>query len=464
MSPANNWVDLSKLETGDNYFSSDEYYKKLIAYTKNILKSDAKFEKMIYRNLIFSYKLTGNEICLLLFDQGVLKYNKDEVAGLKAGNISSYNFMIDKIKKLEITPAMLALDPCTGSVVITDVNTGDVLALVSYPGYDNNKFSGKIDSKYFNKVNTDLSEPLRNKPTAVKTPPGSTFKMVTSVAALQEGVVTPSYKVYDEREFTKIFPSPKCNAYPSSHGDVDLANALSVSCNYYFFEMGWRLSLTGSGKYDSDFGLKRLKKYASLFGLNKASGIELPEAEPQISDWDAVRSAIGQGHNLFTPVQMSRYVTTIANRGTCYNLTLLNKETRNNGTLVKKYGASVDHTLKNISTTTWDAVYNGMFDVVNAANGSVTSIFKGLGVTVAGKTGTSQINVDTPNNALFVSFAPYNNPKISVTAVIPKGYTSHNAAALAKNIYALYFNLQDKKTLLESEISASGNSTNGAIE
>lgn len=457
---ANNWIDLTRLGVGNEYYSTEEIYQKLIAYTKDILKNDLKFKKMVYRDLIFSYKLSGNEICLLLFDQHVLKYNKTEVANLESGNLSAYSFMINEIKKLEITPAMLALAPCSGSVVITDVNTGNVLALVSYPGYDNNKIA---DSKYFSKINTDNSTPMRNKPTSEKTAPGSTFKMVTSFAALEEGVTNPTETVYDLGKFTKISPSPKCDIYPGSHGAVNLMKALAVSCNYYYFEMGWRLSISGSGKYISDLGLKRLKKYASMFGLNETSGLELSEAEPQISDTDAVRSAIGQGSNVYTPVQLSRYVTTIANRGTCYDLTLLDRISSSSGKVIKANKAAVDHKLKSIKESSWNAVFQGMYDVVHSASGTVASIFSGFKIKVAGKTGTSQISKSIPNNALFVSFAPYDKPKISVTVVIPKGYTSHNAAELGRNIYSLYFKVKSEKDLLKDNSSKS-KSTRGTLD
>ncbi|MDD3173674.1 MAG: penicillin-binding transpeptidase domain-containing protein [Herbinix sp.] len=461
---ANNWVDLSKLGVGDEYYSAEELYQKLITYTEDILKNDKEFNKKIYRNLVFSYKLSGTEICLLLLEQGVLKYNKDELNNLKNGAISAYSFITDKIKSLEITPAMLALTPCSGSVVITDVNTGDVLAMVTYPGYDNNKFAGKIDSDYFTKINNDLSTPMRNRPTSEKTAPGSTFKMVTSVAALEEGVVTPTDTIFDLGEFTKISPSPKCHIYPGSHGSVNIIDALAVSCNYYFFEMGWRLSIDGSGKFDAQQGLNVLKKYATLFGLDETSGMELGESNPQISTTDPVRSSIGQGSNVYTPVQLSRYVTTIANRGTCFNLTLLEKIEGNDGSIIKDNSAIVNHKLDNVSSSTWDAVFKGMYSVVNTGEGSVYSLFNNFDVTVAGKTGTSQLSKVVPNNALFVSFAPYENPEISVTAVIPNGYTSHNAAELTKNIYTLYFNVQDKKSILNSDISASDTNDDSAIE
>ncbi|MDF2486257.1 MAG: hypothetical protein K0R46_2425 [Herbinix sp.] len=245
---ANNWVDLSKLGEVDEYYSADEYYQNLIDYTKELLKDDDKFNKKIYRKLVFSYKLSGTEICLLLFDQDVLEYNEDDINKLNGGSISAYNFIKDKMTSLEITPAMLALEPCSGSVVITDVDTGDVLALVSYPSYDNNKFANKINSVYYDQVYNDRTTPMLNRPVSEKTAPGSTFKMVTAFAALEEGVITPTEKILDLGEFDKIDPAAKCHIYPHSHGSVDIVEALKVSCNYYFYELGWRLSINGSNQ------------------------------------------------------------------------------------------------------------------------------------------------------------------------------------------------------------------------
>ncbi len=460
---ANNWVDLSKLGVGDDYYTAEEYYQKLINDTKDLLKMDDKFNKKIYRKLVFSYKLSGTEICLLLFDQGVLEYKEDDVNKLKNGSKSAYEFIRDKIKALEITPAMLALEPCSGSVVVTDVNTGDVLAMVTYPSYDNNKFANKINSAYYNQVSNDRTSPMLNRPVSEKTAPGSTFKMVTSFAALEEGVTTPSEKIRDLGEFDKIDPAAKCHIYPGSHGSVDIVDALKVSCNYFFYEMGWRLSIN-SGKFDQQLGLSKLEKYATLFGLNEASGIELNESEPEISNEDSVRSSIGQGSNDYTPVQLARYITTLANRGTCYDLTLIDRIVDKNGNVTIN-DAKVDHVLSDIKESTWDSVWEGMYSVANEPGGSVTNLFKDFGVTVAGKTGTSQISKVNPNNALFVSFAPYEKPEISVTAVIPRGYTSLNAASLEKDIYKIYFGLEDVEEILHNSATLpEGSNIDAALE
>ena len=448
-----NWVDLSKLNIGREYNRADELYNKLIAYVKDILKKDSTFNKKIYHNLVFSYKLSGKEICLLLFDQGVLEYKDEEVNALKNDSISPYQFMINKLTSLEITPGMLALEPFSGSLVITDVKTGDVLAMVTYPSYDNNKLANKIDSAYWAQLNNDLTHPLLDRPVVEPTAPGSTFKMVTSFAALEEGVVFPSEEIYDKGIFDKIEPAAKCYIYPGSHGSVNIVDAIKVSCNYFFYEMGFRLSLDSTGKYEEQLGLDHLKQYATLFGLNEKSGIELYETAPQISDQDAIRSSIGQSNNAYTPIQMSRYVTTLANRGTCFDLTLLDKIVDKDGKVVLLNSAKVDHDLTGISSTTWDSVLEGMYSVVNVSGGPCYNLYRNLGVTVAGKTGTSQNSKIHPNNALFVSFAPYEDPQISVTTVIPNGHTSGNAAELAKEIYKLYFNLEDPIDLLEKEVT-----------
>jgi penicillin-binding protein 2 len=448
---ANNWVDLSKLSEGDDYYTAEEYYQKLINDTKELLKDDDKFNKKIYRKLVFSYKLSGTEICLLLFDQGVLEYKEDDVNKLINGNKSPYDFIKDKITSLEITPAMLALEPCSGSIVVTDVNSGDVLAMVTYPSYDNNKFANKIDSAYYNQVSNDKTSPMLNRPVSEKTAPGSTFKMITAFAALEEGATTPSEKIRDLGLFEKIDPAAKCHIYPSTHGMVDIVEALKVSCNYFFYEMGWRLSIN-NGKFDQQLGLSKLAKYATLFGLNEASGIELSESDPEISTEDAVRSSIGQGSNVYTPVQLARYITTLANRGTCYDLTLIDRMVDNEG-IVTINNAKIDHVLNDIKDSTWSSIWDGMFSVVNAPGGSVYQTYKNFGVTVAGKTGTSQISKVNPNNALFVSFAPYEKPEISITAVIPRGYTSGNSASLVKDIYKIYFDLDDAEDILESEVT-----------
>lgn len=439
------WVDLGKLDIGEQYFSTEEIYEKLVEYGMELLENDTQYPKMIYSYLIHQYELSGRDCCLLLFDQGDIKYNADEYEKLKLGLLSPYSFIIKKIRNLEITPGDLGLEPCSGSLVITDVNTGKVKAMVSYPSYDNNKMANQVDSEYFYTYLTQASSsPLLNRPVQQKLAPGSTFKIVSSVAGLEEGVITPSTNIYDHVKFDKITPSPSCWKR-SGHGNLHVSTAIEASCNYFFYNVGYIL---GGGKSNGSVsdtkGLARLKKYADMFGLTDTSGVEIPETEPQFSKTDIVRAAIGQATHAYTPVQISRYVTTVANNGTCYDLTLIDRIKDVKGKVILNNEAKVRNTVE-IKQSTWDNIHEGMYRVANGANSSISSMFAGLKKKVAGKTGTAQLNEYHANNAWFMSYAPYNNPEISVTCLIPNGYASSNAAQTVRDVYKYYFSKNKKK-------------------
>ena len=445
-----NWINLELLDIGNKYYSTEEIYAKLVDYIFETLDYDVDYDKEIYHNLIYNYKISGREICLLLFDQNVIKKNKTDLEGLRAGTVSPYEFLKKKIRSLEITPGQLGLEPCSGSVVVTDVNTGKVLAMVSYPSYDNNRFANSVDSEYFATINSNKASPLLNRATQQKTAPGSTYKPLVAAASLQEGIIDPYSTVTDRHTFTYINPSPKCWS-TSSHGTINVSQALRDSCNYFFFEMGYRLGDGHGDTVNNEKGLKKIAKYAKLFGLSDKSGVEVAESEPTVSDEDTVRSAIGQGTNSYTPVQLSRYVTTIANEGTCYDLTIVDKIVNVTDNKTKKNKAKKKEQLS-FSNSTWDAISYGMRLVVK--DGGIRKLFDGLSVHVAGKTGTAQESVYKPNHALFVSYAPYENPEISVTAVIANGYTSSNAAELASDVYKYYFQKDARKKLLNQKVTS----------
>lgn len=447
---SNSWIDLNKLEIGEEFYSTKELYNELFRYIKDMLELDKTFNKMIYKTLIFDFSLSGKDICLLLYDQGVIEYDESTIEKLENGTLSAYDFMYDKINKLEITPGQLALEPCSGSIVVTDVKTGDVKVLVTYPSYDNNKFANQVESKYYAYLEQSSASPLLNRPLQQKTAPGSTYKMITAVTALEEGQLRTDEKIYDKVAFDRLgLPYPRCGS-SRSHGKVDVTDAIQVSCNYFFYEIGYQMSLTGE-KYNSSLGLKKLKKYASMFGLDQQSGIELYEYDPQISNEDSVRSSIGQGTNNFTASQINRYITTVANRGTCYNLTIIDKVKDLEGNVLLNNKASVYNDVK-IQDSTWDLIQEGMYKVANGPLGAVSPMFKNLGVTVAAKTGTAQESKSHPNHALFVSYAPYEDPEIAITITIPNGYSSGNAADVGKQIYKDYFKLSasDAKKAEES--------------
>ncbi len=440
---AKNWVDVSKLDLQSQYSDSQEIYSKIIDYIFEKLDTDKDFEKKIYRYMINNDELSGRQVCLLLLEQNIVEVEDEEEERFEKGLITPYAFMRSRIEHLDITPAQLALEPYSGSIVVTDVRTGDVLALVSYPSYDNNKMANGVDADYFASLRNDASRPLLNYATQQRTAPGSTFKMVSSTAALMENVVDTRDTITCVGTFDKITPEPRCWIASSggAHGSLNIAGGIQHSCNWYFYEVGYRLGIVG-GSYNSEVGLNKLAKYADMYGLSEPSGVEIEEYEPEISNFDAVRSAIGQGENNYTTVSLARYVTTVANSGTCYNLTLIDKISDHNGENVEENHAQVRNQI-DMDSSYWDAIHLGMRRVVEGK-----SYFSNLDVNVAGKTGTAEESTSHPNHALFVSYAPYENPEICVVARIANGYNSDYAAQTVREVYKYYYGLAEESEII----------------
>ncbi len=454
---AKNWVDVSKLDIVSQYSDSQEIYDKIISYIFEKLDTNSEFEKKIYRYMINNDELTGRQICSLLLEQNIVSVEQDEQDKFERGTISPYTFMRNRIEHLDITPAQLALEPYSGSIVITDVKTGDVLALVSYPSYDNNKMANGVDAVYFAKLRTDLSRPMLNYATQQRTAPGSTFKMVSATAGLMESVVGLTDTITCTGTYDKITQPPRCwiAANGGAHGSLNVTGGIQHSCNWYFYEVGYRLGIVGNS-YNSDVGLNMLAKYADMYGLSETSGVELEEYEPEISDLDSVRSAIGQGTNNFTTTGLARYVTTVANSGTCYNLTLIDKIMDHSGDVVEENQAEVRNQI-DMDDAYWNAIHLGMRRVVEGK-----SYYSDLGVNVAGKTGTAQESMSHPNHALFVSYAPYEDPEISVVVRVANGYASDYAAQIGREVYKYYYGLAEESEIITGSAGVlEGGSING---
>ncbi len=438
---AQNWIDVSRLEIDSQYSDSVEIYNQIIEYIFEQIDEDSDFDKKLYRYMINNDEITGRQICLLLLEQNIVEPPEEEIGQFQAGGETAYTFMCNRIEQLDITPAQLALDPYSGSIVITDVSTGDVLALASYPSYDNNKMANGVDAAYYASLRNDLSYPLLNYATQQKTAPGSTFKIVSSTAALMEGLISPTDTITCTGIFDKISPPAKCWISPGAHGSLNVTGGIQHSCNGFFYEVGYRLGIVGD-TYNSDVALNKLAKYADWYGLTETSGIEIEEYSPEVSDTDAVRSAIGHGTNNYTTVGLARYVTTIANSGTCYNLTLVDKIEDHNGDAITEHQADIRNQI-DMDQAYWNAIHTGMRRVVEGK-----AYFSDLDVNVAGKTGTAQENRNRPNHALFISYAPYEAPEISVTVRVANGYTSDYAAQIAKDVYEYYYGLKDESEII----------------
>ena len=439
-----NWVNVSKINLSSKYADADEIFDSLIQYIFENLENNTTFAKKMYKYMIKNNDISAKQVCSVLLEQDVVSIAEEEKEKFISGQTSAYHFILFLIENLYITPAQLALDPCSASVVITNMK-GEVLALVSYPSYDNNRLANSIDSEYYAWLQTDLTRPMWNSATQQKTVPGSTFKMVSAAAALEERIVTPSTSILCRGIFDRFTTNQyKCWVYPSSHGNLNVVGGIANSCNCYFYEVGYQLGIA-TDSYNSDLGIAQLYKYADMFGLSAKTGVEIEEATPEVSDEYSVMSAIGQGTNNYTTIGLSRYVTTIANKGICYNLSLIDKVTDSNKNLLKDFTPEIRNRV-DISTSTWNSIFQGMRQVVEKR--SDYTVLSNAGINVAGKTGTAEETRKRANHALFVSYAPYENPEITITTRIANGYTSSYAANLTRDIYLYYFDVMEEDTIL----------------
>ena len=357
-----------------------------------------------------------------------------------------FAFIKEKIEHLELTPGQLALDPCSASAVVVQPETGKVLALVSYPGYDNSRLANQMDSAYYQKLLKDKSLPLYNRATQQLTAPGSTFKPVTIAAGLQEGVIGADSSVFCDGVFDKVEPSLKCWKH-SGHGTVANApEALQFSCNDYMCEIAYQMGTAKNPEYADSLALKRLREYSELFCLDKKSGIEIAESKPHVTDAYGIPSAIGQGTHNYATIQLARYVSAIASKGNVFSLSLIEGETDVAGEFAPK--ETVIEEKIELPDSVWHTVQSGMLKF--AENNAV---LKDMKIDVAGKTGTAQEAKNRPDHALFIGYAPAEQPQITMAVRIANGYGSSNATAVGKNILNYYFGLESQDKIITGEAS-----------
>ncbi|PKM50255.1 MAG: hypothetical protein CVV02_12250 [Firmicutes bacterium HGW-Firmicutes-7] len=404
------------------------------------------FKRAIYTNLAKKERFSYTDLCIALVEQGIVTSSDEQFKALSNGSLGSMAFIKDKISKLEITPQQLALDPYSGSVVVTDVNTGEVLAMVSYPSYDNNRLVNNFDYEYYLSLLNDDSKPLFPMATQGKTAPGSTYKMVAALAALEEEVIGINEHFSCQGLYQKVVPHAKCWIYDlgGTHGALTVSGALEVSCNYFYYDMGYRLSKDNDNSYLDIRGINELNKYATLLGLGTKTGIEIGDSDPTLPVQDAVRSSIGQTANTYTPVQLARYVSTLANGGTSYELNVIDKILESNGTLFfDKTPASTWET--NFNPNNIKTIQEGMYLVTAGSKGTARHVFAGFPISVAGKTGTAQQSKTRPDHGIFVGYAPYDKPEIGVSVVIPFGYGSTEPTVIGRDVIGAYYQIGTEK-------------------
>ncbi len=331
----------------------------------------------------------------------------------------------------------------SGAVVVMNPKTGEVYVSASYPNYDLNTYL--LEDEY-ERLKNDKGEPFINRATTGLYQPGSTFKIATSIAGLLEGVITPETLIYDKGEYRAYEDyHPRCWIYVNTggtHGYMNVKSAIENSCNYFFYEIGDKM------------GIDKIIKYASLLGLGELTGIEVPEykgvlASPETRNnrgeiWnpgDTLQAAIGQSDNLFTPIQLCSYMSTIINGGTRYKATLLDSvEDFYTGEIIVKNNPEVLSTV-GLPQSTVELLKSAMKSVVE--DGTARTVFSGYDYDVGGKTGTAQVGSKQSDTALFVGFAPYDDPEIVVSVVVANGDKSARASEVAREIFDCYFGIGD---------------------
>lgn len=451
------WIDISLLQVDSKYADTSEIYDALVDFVVTEAATDKEFAKCVYKYMVPKNEVTGKQLCLLLFEQGVLDYDEAIYTQIARGAITPVNFLLDKINNIEITPAQLALDPCTGSTVITDVNTGALKALVTYPGYDNNRLANGVDAEYYAKLNDDNSNPQWNYATQEKTAPGSTFKMISSIAGLAEGIITTTSEIKCTGVFTEVDNQPKCHVYPGWHGLDNVSEALRDSCNIFYYTVGYNLSFKDTSEYNDATGIKYIQKYASIFGLDEKTGLEIAESQSQLATEYPVMAAIGQSNNNITTAALSRYVTAIST-GKLYDYQLMSKIVDYQGNVVLEYKPSYEDISSTLNADEWNAIRTGMN--MMAKNYGVLANFP---INMAGKSGTAQQITTRPNHALFVAYAPYESPEISVATRIAYGYAASNAAAVTRNILSVYFDVQTVEEILALKAEGANSSSSNIV-
>lgn len=368
----------------------------------------------------------------------------------------------DNIEKIKSGGFGKAYEAKGGSCVVMNVKTGEVLAMASYPDYNPQSFADGISNEEWQGYLQNTSYPLLNKAIQSAYEPGSIFKMVTAIAGLESGNITLTEKINDTGQYIKYGEKRNCwyyTDYHRGHGYLNVIGAIEKSCNYFFYDAADRM------------GIDTLDKYASYFGLGKKTGIELPSETAGTlaskeyvksinSTWnpgDTINAAIGQGYNRFTPLQMAKYISMVANGGNKIDVSLIKTIQNPDGTDVskeeinkfvsEKLGVSKDEDSENISLNSEyiNAVKEGMKSVTSGEAGTAYARFKNFNIAVGGKTGSAEAGKDSNGkdivNAWFAAFAPYDDPEIAVVIMVENGGHGNYTAEAVRNIMAEYFGM-----------------------
>ena len=397
-------------KTGIQYVFED-----LLKGTNGIRQIDMNIDGTITGEYIAEEAVAGSDVVL------TIDANIQEIAE-KA--------LEDNIIKISSGGFYSKSDADAGAVVVMNVKTGEILAMASYPDYEPQLFVNGISNQKYQEYNENSA--LFNRAISGTYAPGSIFKMVTAIAGLESGVITKDTKIND----TGVYPyahKPVCwyyTEYGGGHGFLNVSQAIKHSCNYFFYEVGNRI------------GIDTIEKYAKYFGLGKKTQVELPsealgviasqsKADEENRTWylgETLSAAIGQSYNNFTPIQMAKYISMLANGGNSIDVSIVKTIINSDGNQMskenidkyvsEKLNFKIDENTEdlNISEENLQAILEGMKGVTSESGGTAYSTFAGFDIEIAGKTGTAQVGSKT--NGWFAGFAPFDNPEIAVVVVV----------------------------------------------
>ena len=441
-------IESSELEGNEDIYNQNdiigksgiEYvFEKYLKGTDGVKQIDMNVDGTITDEYVSKEAVSGSDVILTIDSK--LQAVTEQALADNINKIANHGF------SQEDNPAD------AGAAVVLNVKTGEVIAMASYPDYDPSAFVNGIDTNTWNYYINGDTKPLENKAISAMYSPGSTYKMVTALAGLETGTITPKTKISDTGVFRKYNSSWKCwNRH--GHGYLNVSQAIEHSCNYFFYDLGDRL------------GIDNLAKYSYYLGLGHKTGIELKGeidgvlasneiAKQENRVWnpgETISAAIGQSYNTFTPLQMAKYVAMIANRGKNLDVTIVKSIINPDGSEVSRdeYESYVNEKLglqqenveeMNFKEENIEAILEGMRGVTSESGGTAYSTFRNFNIEVGGKTGSAQTGVQGKTNAWFVGFAPFDDPEIAIVVFVRNGGHGSYTAEVARDIIAQYFGM-----------------------
>ncbi|MCL2851860.1 MAG: penicillin-binding transpeptidase domain-containing protein [Defluviitaleaceae bacterium] len=444
--------------------------------TRNIYNTEPNINELrrMFAEAVENIEFGATHMLMTLYELGIIDVEENFTSYLLDRRVTPQQAILALLRANVITPQMTGLDPSTGSVVVVEVATGDVLAAVGYPTFDNNRLSGPGSAEYIARLNADThSSPWINRPFMEARAPGSTFKPITAILGIETGAITKNSLIRDGVVFTKAGRPYSRNWSQYTFGYVDVNVAMAASINYFFSEIGWRLGNSQDAR--QHLATMAFIRYMSDFGLNDRSGVEIDEyrdtlprdmlavSSPQFKefmtlrvnpnanflqygwfDGDIARTAFGQSANNYTAASMAKVYATFASEGVRRQMRLMNRIEDHRGEVRRRFPPSVEAIVA-AAPETFQHVNEGLIMVTEHRHGTATQIFEGFPIRVAGKTGTAEQITGRPSHTSFGGFAPFENPQIAVYVIIPFSDTSTTrspATQVGRDVIGAFFDME----------------------